>query len=63
MGDSNLHSHKEVPNMLIGGAMGKHHGGNSVKASGTSANLLLAVLHMFDIEKESIGDSTGPLSL
>jgi len=63
MGDGNLHSHKEVPNMLIGGAMGRHHGGRSINAMGTTANLLLAVLHMFGVEKESIGDSTGPLSL
>ncbi|PYS38310.1 MAG: hypothetical protein DMG14_18140 [Acidobacteria bacterium] len=63
MGDSNLHSHKEVPNMLIGGAMGRHHGGRHVKATGTTANLLLSVLHMFGIEKERIGDSTERLPL
>jgi hypothetical protein len=60
MGDGNLHSHKEVPNMLIGGRV---RGGRQLKASGTTANLLLAVLHMFGVEKESIGDSTGVLSL
>jgi hypothetical protein len=63
MGDGNLHSHKEVPNMLIGGAAGKHHGGSHVKTSGTTANLLLTVLQMFGIEKDSIGDSTAALRL
>jgi hypothetical protein len=63
MGDSNLHSHKSVPNMLIGGAMGQHKGGRNLQASGTTANLLLTALQMFGIEKESIGDSTKPLSL
>jgi hypothetical protein len=63
MGDSNLHSHKSVPNMLIGGAMGQHKGGRNIQASGTTANLLLTALQMFGIEKESIGDSTKALSL
>ena len=63
MGDSNLHSHKAVPNMLIGGAMGQHQGGRHIQATGTTANLLLTALHMFGIEKESIGDGTRALSL
>jgi hypothetical protein len=63
MSDGNLHSHKEVPNMFIGGAMGKHRGGRHIRRTGTTANLLLTTLDMFGIEKESIGDSTGPLAL
>jgi hypothetical protein len=63
MGDSNLHSHKAVPNMLIGGAMGQHKGGRHIRTSGPTSNLLLAALHMFGIEKERLGDSTGALSL
>jgi len=63
MGDSNLHSHKAVPNMLIGGAMGQHHGGRGLQVSGPASNLLLTALHMFGIEKESLGDSTGTISL
>ena len=63
MSNGNLHSHKAVPNMLIGGAMGKHHGGQHVQRTGTTANLLLKVLHMYGIEQESIGDSTGELAL
>lgn len=63
MSDGNLHSHKGVPNMFIGGAMGQHKGGRYIERTGTTANLLLTALHMFGLEKESIGDSTGPLSL
>jgi len=63
MSDGNLHSHKGVPNMLIGGAMGKHRGGQHIQRAGTTANLLLKVLHMYGIEQESIGDSTGELEL
>jgi hypothetical protein len=63
MSDGNLHSHKAVPNMLIGGAMGQHKGGRHIHRSGTTANLLLKTLHMFGIEQDSIGDSTEALSL
>jgi hypothetical protein len=49
--------------MLIGGAMGKHRGGQHIQRAGTTANLLLKVLHMYGIEQESIGDSTGELEL
>jgi Protein of unknown function (DUF1552) len=63
MSDGNLHSHKAVPNMLIGGAMGKHKGGRHIQRSGTTANLLLKVLNMFGIDQDHIGDSTEPLSL
>ena len=63
MGDSNLHSHKDVGHMLIGGANGQHKGGRHIRAEGSTANLLLATLQMFGVEKQSLGDSTGPLSL
>ena len=63
MSNGNLHSHKGVPNMLIGGAMGRHRGGQHIQRTGTTANLLLKVLHMYGIEQESIGDSTGELAL
>jgi Protein of unknown function (DUF1552) len=63
MSDGNLHSHKAVPNVFIGGASGRHKGGRHIVRSGTTANLLLKTLHMFGIERESIGDSTEPLAL
>jgi hypothetical protein len=63
MSDGNLHSHKAVPNMFIGGAGGRHMGGRHIVRTGTTANLLLKTLHLFGIEQEFIGDSTEPLSL
>jgi hypothetical protein len=63
MGDGNLHSHKAVPNMLIGGAMGQHKGGRHLQESGPTANLLLTTLHMFGIDPDRLGDSTGVISL
>jgi hypothetical protein len=63
MSDSNLHGHRDVPNMFIGGANGQHKGGRHIRRSGTTANLLLTALHMFGVDKTSIGDSTGTVSL
>jgi hypothetical protein len=63
MGNSNLHSHKDVPHMLIGGAMGRHSGGKHTKAPGSTANMLLTVLRLFGIEKDRLGDSSGPVAI
>lgn len=63
MGDSNLHSHRNVGHLLAGAAMGRHHGGRHIKASGSTANLLLTTLQLCGMERESIGDSTKPVSL
>ena len=63
MSDGNLHSHKAVPNMLIGGAMGQHRGGRHIVRSGTTANLLLKAVRTYGVEKDQIGDSTGELAL
>jgi len=63
MSDGNLHSHRAVPNMLIGGAMGQHRGGRHIHRTGTTSNLLLKTLHMFGVDQEQIGDSTEPLVL
>ncbi|PWU12438.1 MAG: hypothetical protein C5B51_00660 [Terriglobia bacterium] len=63
MGDSNFHSHRNVAHMLIGGAMGQHKGGRHIKAEGSTANLLLTALHLCGVEKDRIGDSSGPVLL
>jgi hypothetical protein len=63
MSDGNLHSHKAVPNMFIGGAGGRHKGGRHIVRTGSTANLLLKTLHLFGVEQKSIGDSTEPVSL
>jgi hypothetical protein len=62
MGNANQHSHVNVGHLLAGGAGGKHKGGKYVSAPGEStANLLLSTLKMFDVNRDSIGDSTGVL--
>ncbi|MBV8906680.1 MAG: DUF1552 domain-containing protein, partial [Acidobacteriia bacterium] len=63
MGNSNLHSHKDVPHMFLGGAMGRHKGGRLIKTSGSTANLLLTTLQIFGIEKDQLGDSTAPIAI
>ncbi len=63
MGDGNLHSHKAVPHMLLGGANGQHKGGRHIRTEGSTANLLLTTLKMFAIDKPALGDSTGAIVL
>jgi hypothetical protein len=64
MGNSNQHQHYDVPHVLVGGANGKLEGGRHLayeRKTVTTGNLLLTMLDMFGIEKESQGDSTGRL--
>jgi uncharacterized protein DUF1552 len=64
MGNSNQHQHYDVPHVLVGGANGKLKGGRHLayeRKTVTTGNLLLTMLDMFGIEKESQGDSTGRL--
>jgi Protein of unknown function (DUF1552) len=64
MGNSNQHLHYDVPHIMVGGAGGRLKGGRHLAYPSkaiTTGNLLLSVLDIFDIHKESIGDSTGPL--
>jgi hypothetical protein len=65
MGDGNVHSHDPISVLLAGGALGQHKGGRHLQSpKGTPiANLLLTMLDMAQLPTESIGDSTGRLSL
>lgn len=63
MGNSNLHSHKDVPHMLIGGALGRHTGGKHIKAPASTANMLLTTLNLFAIGTDRLGDSTGKIAI
>jgi len=65
MGNSNVHAHKRVPFLLVGHASGAIKGNLHVKcAEGTpQANGLLAVLQKMGVELDSIGDSTGPVTI
>ncbi len=63
MGNANQHSHVDVGFLLAGGASGRHKPKLNVKETGPTANVLLTALHMMGIEQNSIGDSTGTLSI
>jgi hypothetical protein len=64
MSNSNAHDHFPLPNALIGGARGRHRGGQHVKAEDHTpmTNLILTMLHKSDVPIESLGDSTGTIS-
>lgn len=64
MGNSNQHLHYDVPHVLIGGAGGRLRGDRHLQYESKtvpSGNLLLSLLHLFDQDDDSFGDSTGPL--
>jgi hypothetical protein len=64
MGNSNQHQHYDVPHVLVGGANGRHTGNRHLKyerKTVTTGNLLLSVLDMFGVNRDSQGDSTGRL--
>ena len=63
MGNANQHSHVDAGQMIAGGQSGKHKGGKHIRQVGDStANLLLTAVNMFGLERESVGDSTGPIA-
>jgi hypothetical protein len=62
MGDGNLHNHRRVPFIVLGGANGQIDGGVHLRApDGTPlANVMLTLLHKLGLDDmESFGDSTG----
>jgi hypothetical protein len=63
MGNANQHSHVNVGYLMVGGASGNHKAKLNVKESGPTSNVLLSTLRMMGIDKDSVGDSTGTISL
>jgi hypothetical protein len=65
MGNSNQHQHYDVPHILVGGKNlglpGNRHLAYERKTVPTG-NLLLSVMDLYGIQKESQGDSTGRLA-
>jgi Protein of unknown function (DUF1552) len=64
MGNSHRHAHVKVPVILIGGIDGTFKGNRHVvfpDDTQKTSNMLLSILHLFGIERESIGQSSGPL--
>jgi len=66
MGDGNLHNHRRVPFITLGGANGRLPGEMHLKApDGTPlANAMLSLMHVLGMEDvDAFGDSTGALPL
>jgi hypothetical protein len=65
MSDANQHNHNPLPIILAGGASGRLKGGRHMRnpKDTTMSNLLLAMLDKLGVRTESIGDSTGMLSI
>jgi hypothetical protein len=65
MGDGSVHNHLRVPLFLAGHAHGQLEGNwHLLCPDGTPmANVLLTLLHKLGVEIESIGDSTGEVSI
>jgi hypothetical protein len=65
MSNGNAHARENAPALLAGGAHGKLQGNRHIKAEGAppTANLLLAMADMAGAHVDSIGDSTGHLTL
>jgi hypothetical protein len=65
MGECNAHDPRNIPLVLAGGGAGTLKGGRHIKYPKETplANLHLTLLANFGIQRDRIGDSTGPLSL
>src|SRR6187399_862311 len=64
MGNSHRHAHEKVPVVLVGGIDGTFKGNRHLvfpDNTQRTSNMLLSVLHLYGIEMEQIGTSTGPL--
>ena len=65
MGNSNQHQHYDVPHILVGGANGQLKGNRHLKyerKSTPTGNLLLSVLSLYGIDRDTQGDSSGRLA-
>ena len=65
LSNPNLHAHYDLPLTLVGGAGGALEGNRHLvfPAETPMTNLLLAMLDKVGVPTESLGDSTGPLSI
>jgi hypothetical protein len=65
MGNGNVHDRNNPPVLLLGGANGRLQGNRhiAVEKKEPTANLLLALADLANVEVEQIGSSTGRLSL
>jgi len=63
MSNSNAHNHFPLPNLLVGGATGRHKGGRHLKYADHTpmTNLILTALDQVGVPMDTLGDSTGTL--
>jgi hypothetical protein len=64
MGNSHRHAHEKVPVELIGGIDGKFKGNRHIVFPDNvqrCSNMLLSILDLYGIHRETLGDSTGRL--
>jgi hypothetical protein len=64
MGNSHRHAHEKVPVILVGGIDGTFKGNRHLvypDNTQRTSNMLLSVLHLYGVEMDKIGTSTGPL--
>ena len=65
MGDSNVHTHRKLPVLLVGRANGQIKGNLHARCADETpfANVLLTILHKLGVDQDSIGDSTGEVAI
>ena len=65
MGNSHRHAHIKVPVILVGSVDGSFKGNRHMvfpdDTTQKTSNMLLSILHLFGIQQDSIGQSSGPL--
>jgi len=64
MGNSHRHAHEKVPVILVGGIDGTFKGNRHLvfpDNTQRTSNMLLSLMHLYGIEMDKIGTSTGPL--
>jgi Protein of unknown function (DUF1552) len=63
MSNSNAHNHFPLPNLVVGGATGRHTGGRHLRYPDHTpmTNLLLGLLDKVGAPMDALGDSTGSL--
>ena len=63
LSDGNIHSHDDLPTLLLGGGAGKIKGGRHIKypTDTPMTNLLLSLLDVVGVPTDQLGDSTGKL--
>ena len=61
MSNSNAHNHFPLPNLVVGGATGRHTGGRHLKYPDHTpmTNLILSMLDKVGVPMDTLGDSTG----